>query len=197
LAGSHGLRLFDVGYDGDFPWLEFLDALSQELRTYLEDAFWGAILTACSESIKTRRLASTHAILRSPVDGRNYVPVFNRVEISGNNNAAFHITFVQVAAGTQAVVRDKSVARIFTALNLAHRFRWEIIDPYSDVERLRQWLESHAKSAGQRGNDAKAANGGGSAQSGKRSVSSRSNRKTEVYMIRQRCPRTSARGRSE
>ena len=35
---------------------------------------------------------------------------------------------VQVAAGTQAEVRDKSVARIFTALNLSHRFRWEIID---------------------------------------------------------------------
>jgi hypothetical protein len=106
-------------------------------------------------------VASTHAILRSPVYERNYVPILNRVEISGNNSAAFHITFVQVAAGTQAVVRDKSVARIFTALNLAHRFRWEIIDPYSDLDRLQQFIEHHTSSAADGGNDARANNGSG------------------------------------
>lgn len=47
---------------------------------------------------------------------------------------------VQVAAGTQADVRDKSVARIFTALNLSHRFRWEIIDLYADSKKLQAFL---------------------------------------------------------
>ena len=50
------------------------------------------------------------------------------IDFTGDNSATFTITFVQVAAGTQAEVRDKSVARIFTALNLSHRSRWEIID---------------------------------------------------------------------
>jgi hypothetical protein len=40
-------------------------------------------------------------------------------------------------------VRHKSVARVFTALNLAHRFRWEIIDPYRDLVRLGDFVRHH------------------------------------------------------
>jgi hypothetical protein len=69
------------------------------------------------------------------------MPMLSRAEITGNNSATFHITFVQVAAGTQSEVRDKGVARIFTALNLAHRFRWEVIDPYRDLPRLQEFVE--------------------------------------------------------
>jgi hypothetical protein len=29
-------------------------------------------------------------------------------------------------------------------LNLAHRFRWELIDPFRDVDRLRGHVERHA-----------------------------------------------------
>jgi hypothetical protein len=115
LAGSDALGLFDLGYDGDFAWSEFQEALSEEFRTCLQESLWPALVKACSESIRSRRVASTHAVLRSPMDGRNYTPVLNRVEISGNNSAAFHITFMQVAAGTQAAVRDKSVANAKSA----------------------------------------------------------------------------------
>jgi hypothetical protein len=161
LAGSSALRLFDLGHDSDFSWPEFQDALNEELRTSLQGSFWPAILRACSESIKSRRLGSTHTLFRSPIDGRHYTPMLNRVEISGNNSAACHITFIQVAAGTQAEVRHKSVARIFTALNLAHRFRWEIIDRYSDLDQLQEFVEHHARTAGRGGNGVGTGNGSG------------------------------------
>jgi hypothetical protein len=52
---------------------------------------------------------------------------------------------------TQAEVRHKGVARVFAALNLAHRFRWEIIDPYSDPDRLKGLLRRHARTMDRRG----------------------------------------------
>jgi hypothetical protein len=143
LGGSGGMRLFDLGDSGDFSWPDFQDALDPELRAGLDQSFWPAVYQACARSIKARRLASTHAVLRSPRDGRHYMPMLSRVEINGNSSATFHLTFVQVAAGTQAEVSNKSVARIFTALNLAHRFRWEVIDPYRDLPRLQRFVEQH------------------------------------------------------
>lgn len=156
LRGSGAMRLFDLGDDDDFSWSEFQDALNEELRACLNRSFWPAIHAACARSIRTRRLAATHTVLRSPRDGRHYMPMLSRADIAGNNSATFHITFVQVAAGTQAEVRDKSVARIFTALNLAHRFRWEIIDPYRDLSRLQAFIEHHPP-----GNDGKTNGHGG------------------------------------
>jgi hypothetical protein len=141
LGGSGGMNLFDLGDSGDFSWPDFRDALDDELRSSLDRSFWPAIHQACAKSIRARRLASTHTVLRSPRDGRHYMPMLSRAEITGNNSATFHITFVQVAAGTQSEVRDKGVARIFTALNLAHRFRWEVIDPYRDLPRLQEFVE--------------------------------------------------------
>jgi hypothetical protein len=148
LGGSGGMRLFDLGDSGDFTWPEFQDALDLELRTCLDQTFWPAVYQACAKSIKSRRLSSTHTVLRSPRDGRHYMPMLSRVEITGNNSVTFHLTFVQVAAGTQAEISNKSVARIFTALNLAHRFRWEVIDPYRDLSRLQAFVDHHAATGG-------------------------------------------------
>jgi hypothetical protein len=161
LRSSGALRLFDVGSDSDFAWPEFQNALDQALHTCLHKSFWPAILKACSESITSRRVKSTYAVFRSPVDGHNYTPMINRVEIRANNSAAFQITFVQAAVGTQAVVRDKSVARIFTALNLAHRFRWEIIDRYRDPQKLRAFVEQLAATRDSRKANNGSASGGG------------------------------------
>jgi hypothetical protein len=161
LGGSGALRLFDLGDDSDFSWAEFRDALDPEFRAGLDQTFWPALYRACAETHKSRRLASTHTIIRSPADGRHYMPMLSRVEITGNNSVTFHITFVQVAAGTQGEVRHKSVARIFTALRLAHRFRWEIIDPYRDLDRLRGFVEHQTKIRDRQGNGAVAANASG------------------------------------
>jgi TIR domain len=155
IGGSGGVRLFDLGDSGDFLWSEFQDALDDEFRTCLDRSFWPAVYQACAKSIRARRLASTHTVLRSPRDGHHYMPMLSRAEITGSNSATFHITFVQVAAGTQSDVRDKSVARIFTSLNLAHRFRWEIIDPYRDLPRLQAFVEhaSGSRATGANGHD--------------------------------------------
>jgi hypothetical protein len=138
--GSGAMRLFELG-DTGFSWPEFQARLDPDLRQQLDQSFWPAIYQACAKSLTSCRVAPTHTIFRSPADGRHYLPVISRVDITGDNSATFSITFVQVAAGTQAEVRDKSVARIFTALNLAHRFRWEIIDPYRDVHRLQGFVD--------------------------------------------------------
>ncbi len=84
-------------------------------------------------------------MLRSPADQRHYTPIISRVDIAGDHSATFTLTFVQAAAGTQQDVRHKSVARIFTALNMSHRFRWEIIDPYKDADRLQDFVEHRAR----------------------------------------------------
>ena len=91
------------------------------------------------------RVAPTYALFRSPVDGHHYLPVINRVDITGDNSATFSISFVQTAAGTQTNVRERSVARMFTALNMSHRFRWEIIDPYKDTARLQDFVAHRAQ----------------------------------------------------
>jgi hypothetical protein len=156
--GSGALQLFELG-DREFTWRQFQEALEPKLRESLSQSFWPAVHHACAKSVRSHRLVSTHTVLHSPADEKHYMPTLSRIETTGDDSATFHITFVQVAAGTQAEVRHKSVARIFTALNLAHRFRWEIIDPYRDRDRLRDCVERHARAIDRDGDGA--TNGGG------------------------------------
>ena len=144
--GSPAMGLFELG-DVGFAWDEFQDRLEPSLQKCLAASFLPAIYRACARSVRSGRVASTHTVLRSPADGRHYMPIISRVDIAGDKSVTFTINFVQVAAGTQAEVRHKSVARIFTLLNLAHRFRWEIIDPYSDPARLQAFVDHRASSS--------------------------------------------------
>jgi TIR domain len=139
---SGALQLFEVG-EREFSWQQFQDALEPNFRRCLNQSFWPAVYQACAKSVRSHKLASTHTVLQSPATRRHYMPMLSRVETTGDNSATFRLTFVHVAAGTQAEVRHKSVARVFTALNLAHRFRWEIIDPYRDLKRLQERVRSH------------------------------------------------------
>jgi hypothetical protein len=148
--GSGALALFELG-DAEFAWRDFQAALDPELRERLAKSFWPAVHRACVTSARRHRLASTHAVMHSPADGRHYMPMLSRIETAGDDSATFHITFVHVAAGTQEEVRDKSVARIFTALNLSHRVRWEIIDRYRDPQQLREFVERHRGTEDERG----------------------------------------------
>jgi hypothetical protein len=155
--GSPAMRLFELG-DIGFHWREFQDRLEPDFQKVLADSFWPPIYQACARSVRSGQLASTHALLRSPADQRHYAPIITRVDLAGDHSATFTITFVQAAAGTQQDVRHKSVARIFTALNLSHRFRWEIIDPYKDPDRLQDFVEHRARPL-QRGGSGSAGNG--------------------------------------
>jgi hypothetical protein len=157
---SGALRLFELG-EKDFSWQQFQEALEPSFRQCLSKSFWPAVYEACAKSVKSHKVASTHTVLHSPADERNYMPMLSRIETTGDDSATFHITFVQVAAGTQAVVRDPKVARIFTALTLAHRFRWEIIDKYRDPQRLLEFVERVARSAERREASNSGASGGG------------------------------------
>jgi hypothetical protein len=148
--GSSAMRLFELG-DSGFSWQKFQDALDPDLRQELDQTFWPAVYKACARSLTSCRLAPTYAVFRSPADGHHYLPVINSVDITGDNSATFTISFVQTAAGTQNCVRERSVARIFTALNLSHRFRWEIIDPYKDARRLQDFVEHRARTLGGEG----------------------------------------------
>jgi hypothetical protein len=150
--GSSAMRLFELG-DGGFSWQQFQDRLDPELRQELDQTLWPAVFKACAKSLTSCRVAPTYAVFRSPADNHCYLPVINRVDITGDNSATFSISFVQTAAGTQSSVREKSVARIFTALNLSHRFRWEIIDPYKDAGRLQDFVEHRARTLGRDGRD--------------------------------------------
>jgi hypothetical protein len=147
LSRSSAMRLFELGDCDDFLWPDFQEALESALASehrlldHLRQSFWPAVYAACATSIKTRKLASTHTVLLSPFGERRYMPILSRVDIAGNDSAIFNINFVQVAAGSQAIVRNRSVARVFTALNLAHRFRWEIIVPYRDPDELKAFVE--------------------------------------------------------
>ncbi len=142
--GSSAMRLFELG-DTGFSWQQFQTRLDADLRQNLDATFWPAIYKACAKSLTSCRVAATYTVFRSPADGHHYLPVINRVDITGDNSATFSISFVQTSAGTQSNIREKSVARIFTALNLAHRFRWEIIDPYKDADRLQDFVEHRAR----------------------------------------------------
>jgi hypothetical protein len=163
LPGSSALRLFGVG-DAEFTWKEFHAALEDsdpEIQLRLNESFWPVLCEACWLSHRRRRLMPVHTIFRAPEDNRNYQPMLSRIEVSGDNSAIFHINLIQVAMGSQTDVRDKSVARIFTALNLAHRFRWEIIDPYSDPLHLDQFVEHLARTMDRAATGGSAANGNG------------------------------------
>ena len=155
--GSPAMRLFELG-DIGFHWGEFQERLEPDFQKVLADSLWPPIYQACARSVRSGQLASTHALLRSPADQRHYSPIITRVDLAGDHSATFTITFVQAAAGTQQEVRHKSVARIFTALNLSHRFRWEIIDPYKDAFRLQEFVE-HRAQALQRDGPGQASNG--------------------------------------
>ncbi len=155
--GSTAMRLFELG-DTGFSWQKFQERLDPDLRLELDKAFWPAVYKACAKSLISCRVAPTYAVFRSPADGHHYLPVINRVDITGDNSATFAISFVQTAAGTMSSVREKSVARMFTALNLSHRFRWEIIDPYKDVHRLQDFVEHRARTL-QRDDGSGAGNG--------------------------------------
>ena len=138
------MHLFDLGRSG-FSWRQFRDKLEANFRRELDATFWPAVYAACAKSLASCRVVPTYTVFRSPADGHHYLPVINRVDITGDNSATFSISFVQTTAGTQANVREKSVARIFTALNLSHRFRWEIIDPYKDADRLQDFVAHRAR----------------------------------------------------
>ena len=155
--GSTAMRLFELG-DTGFPWQKFRERLDPDFRLELDKTFWPAVYKACAKSLTSCRVAPTYAVFRSPADGHHYLPVINRVDITGDNSATFAISFVQTAAGTMSGVREKSVARMFTALNLSHRFRWEIIDPYKDVQRLQDFVEHRARAL-QRDDGSGAGNG--------------------------------------
>jgi hypothetical protein len=145
--GSGAMQLFGLGRSG-FSWRQFRDRLETNLRQDLDETFWPAVYAACAKSLSSCRVVPTYAVFRSPADGHHYLPVINRVDITGDNSATFSISFVQTAAGTQSSVREKSVARIFTALNLSHRFRWEIIDPYKEAGRLQDFVDHRARAGG-------------------------------------------------
>jgi hypothetical protein len=151
--GSSAMRLFELG-DSGFSWQQFQDRLDTDLRQELDQTLWPAVFKACAKSLTSGRVAPTYAVFRSAADGHHYLPVINRVDITGDNSATFTISFVQTAAGTQSCVREKSVARIFTALNLSHRFRWEIIDPYKDAQRLQDFVEHRMRTLGRDGKGA-------------------------------------------
>ena len=140
LRGSTALQLFQIG-EGDYSWDKFIARLEPDLRQSIEKCLLPAIYEACFNSIDKNRIFPTHTVFRSPENSRHYLPVLSQIEITGGNSANFLIAFVQVAAGTQAEVRHESVARMFTALNLSHRFRWEIIDRYRDPDALRSFVE--------------------------------------------------------
>jgi hypothetical protein len=158
LRGSSSLRLFEVG-DTGFCWNEFLEVVEESLRLRLEGSLWPAVYEACSESVRRRRIMPIHAIFRAPADQKNYRPILTRIEVTGDNSATFRISFVPAAAASQEDVRHKSVARIFTALNLAHRFRWEIIDPYRNPEHLQAFLDHGRTCSAAQGDAGKAPNG--------------------------------------
>lgn len=140
---SSALRLFRFGTD-KWSWGEFKQTLQTrdpDLAKRLDKYLWRVICDACKESIQRRHLMSIYTLFRAPLDSLNYKPILNSVEIAGDNSAMIRINFVHVAAGSQVDVRNKSIARVFTALNLAHRFRWEIIDLYTDREKVKQLVE--------------------------------------------------------
>jgi hypothetical protein len=145
--GSTALQLFQIGDGSSFLWDDFLIKLDDELKESTIKGFWPAVYSACFNSVYRNRIFPTHTVFRSPENGRHYLPVLNRVEITGDNSANISISLVQVAAGTQAEVRHESVARMFTALNLSHRFRWEIIDRYLDPDALRAFVERRRSEA--------------------------------------------------
>jgi hypothetical protein len=162
LQRSTALSLFNLG-DAEFGWPEFQSALADqpELQARLNDRFWPVVCEACLSSVRRRKIAPIYTIFRAPADDRNYHPVLSQINISADKSATFYIDFVQVAGSSQTDVRDKSVARIFTALNLAHRFRWEVIDPYREVDRLQDFVEHQARMPDRQRNGDKAPAGGG------------------------------------
>ena len=113
---------------------EFQDRLDPDLRLELDKSFWPAIYKACARSVNSCQVAPTHAVFRSPADRRHYHADHQPRRHHRRQQCDVHDQLrADRRRHPEQTSGRRASRRMFTALNMSHRFRWEIIDPYKDV----------------------------------------------------------------
>lgn len=74
-------------------------------------------------------------VFRSIENGRQYQPVIERIEIFGAR-AEVKVKFVLCSVPDIRGIKNSPIRRLMTALTLANRFRWEIIEVFGDEQEL-------------------------------------------------------------
>jgi hypothetical protein len=150
---SGALRLFELGQT-EFTWQEFQDALEPRFRECLDQSFWPAVHQACARSVRNPSdrpdsRCSAFTVGRAPLhadaepDGdhwRRQCDVLHHLR-SGRRRYAGRGAPQERCAGFHRTESGPS-------LSLG------IIDRYSDVDRLREFVEHQATTLGRSGKGA-------------------------------------------
>lgn len=87
------------------------------------------------DSIRYRSPQPIFSVLRSIENGRQYQPVIERIVIF-NNEVEVRIKFVLCSVPDIRGIKNSPIRRLMTALTLANRFRWEIIEVFGDEDEM-------------------------------------------------------------
>lgn len=87
------------------------------------------------DSIRYRSPQPIFSVLRSIENGRQYQPVIERIVVF-NNEVEVRIKFVLCSVPDIRGIKNSPIRRLMTALTLANRFRWEIIEVFGDEDEM-------------------------------------------------------------
>jgi hypothetical protein len=152
VADSPGLSsIFGIGQTfGPLKWKTFAQGVLQQLESNGQlanelQAFWSALASAIVSCDSFQRLFPITATFRSPDDGKLYIPAIEKFDRRGDGTAIVTLRFVRYLCtdygrGTplnQLSPLHASTQPLLISLELANRFRWEVIDGFGQTEEAR------------------------------------------------------------
>jgi len=153
----------------DYAWPDFVRKVELQIgndpgRVEEMSELWRAFLVACHRTAEMKRAYPIAGVFRSPRTSNLYIPSIDRIDIYGTDDAIVHLKLAQhlprdfaVAAGGGESPLHAQVTPLLIVLELANRFRWEILDGFVESESglwdLLQRLKDMESKARQQGMD--------------------------------------------
>jgi hypothetical protein len=124
-------EIFGIGTK-NWPWEIFVDKVTKRASAVIREdiaALLDGLPRLVSDSIDCCYPRPIFYVFSSPETGKQYQPVIERIQICSEQKE-LTIKFIVCSVPDIRSIKDASVRRIITSLNLANRFRWEIIEAF-------------------------------------------------------------------
>jgi hypothetical protein len=130
----------------DYAWSDFVRKIELQIgndpdRVDEMRELWRAFLEACHRTAEMKRAYPIAGVFRSPRTSNLYIPSIDRIDIYGTDDAIVHLKLAQhlprdyaVPAGGSESALHAQVTPLLIVLELANRFRWEILDGFVESE---------------------------------------------------------------
>ena len=118
--------------------------LRSDIEEYEGDSRWRKeLMCEILDIANNRENNSIHAVFKS-YDGRTFRPFLFAIDRDGKNGSiiAYHVNFIEDVSAIDTKAFPRKIATIVTLLRMAIRFRWEILEPFTEHELIGRDFEN-------------------------------------------------------